>query len=109
MGAPPAITSGQDHRRQQILLSQVRLLYANTYAGVCVTVIAAALLGRLEWGLVPHPLVIGWWVYMGLVSLARCAVALRFSRSSPDPDQTGRWILRFAGVIGLSGLGWGAA
>jgi signal transduction histidine kinase/ActR/RegA family two-component response regulator len=109
MGAPPAITTGQDHRRQQILLSQVRLLYANTYAGVCVTVIAAALLGRLEWGLVPHPLVTGWWVYMGLVSLARCAVALRFSRSSPDPDQTGRWILRFAGVIGLSGLGWGAA
>ena len=55
-------------RRQEILSAQVRLLYANANVGIAVTLFAAALVGRLQWATISHSVIVGWWVYMAVVS-----------------------------------------
>ena len=99
----------QDSRRQQILAAQVRLLYSNANIGAGVTVIAAAVLCGLQWGVVRHPVILGWCLYMFLVSVARLALARRYRRTAPSGIETSRWGARFAIGAGLAGTGWGAA
>ena len=99
----------QDSRREQILSAQVQLLYANTNVGVAITIVAATILGRLQWGFVPNPIVLGWWLYMTLVSGLRYAIARRYSRASPACTDIGKWRAAFAVGAGLAGAGWGGA
>jgi signal transduction histidine kinase/ActR/RegA family two-component response regulator len=99
----------RDQRRQEILLAQVRLLYANTHVGVGVTIIAAAILGQLESRFFSRSVVIGWWFYMALAAAVRYAVARRFRAASPCAIEARRWASLFALGAGFSGIGWGAA
>ena len=102
-----------DSRRQEILSAQVRLLYANANLGVGITILAATMLGFLQWGTVPNFVVTGWWLYMTLVSLSR----LRFGASAIGaPHEGARTLLlaasgevAFAVGAGLAGAGWGGA
>jgi signal transduction histidine kinase/ActR/RegA family two-component response regulator len=109
MGAESAQDVDQNQRRQEILLAQVRLLYANIYPGIGVTVIAAAILGRLQWKFVSHSVVVGWWVYIALTAAARYAVARHLRVASPGATQARRWAALFAIGAGLAGAGWGGA
>src|SRR3954471_12483049 len=95
----------RDQRGQEILLAQVRLLCANLSVGVGVTIIAGALLGYLQWKLISHPVVVGWWVYVALVAALRYALARRFYDASPDGRHTVRWAALFAVGAGLAGVG----
>jgi signal transduction histidine kinase/CheY-like chemotaxis protein len=99
----------QNHRNQEVLSAQVRLLNANTGLAVCVTIITATVLGRLQWGLVSNSLIVRWWAYMALVSAARYAAARRFRDATPSLVETPKWCVGFALSAGLSGAGWGAA
>lgn len=85
----------------------VRLLYTNTNAGICVTVIAALLLGYLEGG-ISHASIQGWLLYMLAVSAARFALAGLYFRSSMVSTRSDMWVIAFAVGAGFSGLGWGA-
>ena len=49
---------GPDSPRAHILAEQVRLLYGNLNVGVGVTLVATTILGRLEWGRAPHPVIL---------------------------------------------------
>src|ERR1019366_6261755 len=101
-----------DSRRQEILSAQVRLLYANANLGVVVTILAATMLGCLQWGTVPNFVVIGWWLYMTLVSLSRFVLAQRYrriSRGCTDIITDSKWRVAFAVGAGLAGAGWGGA
>jgi signal transduction histidine kinase/ActR/RegA family two-component response regulator len=109
MGPESAQDAEQDQRRQEILLTQVRLLYANTYVGIGVTIIAAAILGQLQWKFVSRSVVIGWWVYMVLAAAVRYAVARHFRAASAGATQARRWAALFAIGAGLAGIGWGGA
>ena len=88
---------------------QIRLLYANANLGVGVTILAATILSFLQWRVVPHPTVVGWWLYMTLVAVYRYALALRYRHSSPACTEIGRWRGAFTVGAGLSGAGWGGA
>ncbi len=90
----------QSYRRYPILPAQVRLLYANIDVAVFITVLAATILVRLQWGFIPNSTLIGWWTYMVVVSAARYASARRFRFVSPAAYAVG---------AGLAGAGWGAA
>ncbi len=98
-----------DRSSREILLVQVRLIQANTYLGVCATLLAATILGYLEWEHLSHPVVVGWWAYIGVASAARYATAYRFRIASPALSDGSRWAVRFAIWSGLTGAGWGAA
>ena len=106
--AEPAQANG-DCRRRQILAAQVRLLYGNANVGVGVTLVATSILGRLQWEVVAHPIVLSWCLYMFLVAAGRFTLARRYWRSAPSSLETRRWRAGFAVGAGLAGTGWGAA
>ena len=99
----------QDSGREQVLSAQLRLLYANTTLGVGANLLAATILAGLQWGMVQKSVVIGWWLYMTLVSVVRYAVAWRYSHASPTPRDIGKWRTAITVAVGLTGAGWGGA
>jgi len=109
MGPQPAPQVDREQRKQEILLAQVRLLCANSYVGAIVTLIAAAILGRLEWNFVPHSAVVGWCIYMAVAAALRYAVAHRLRATAAAPMDAPRSARIFAIAAGLAGIGWGGA
>lgn len=99
----------QDIRNEEILSAQIRILYANGKVGVGVTIVAATTLGLIQWRIVPHFVVLGWWLYMVVVSVARCALYLRYKHTSPQYAEVRGWRAAFTVGAGLAGIGWGAA
>ena len=49
----PVVRVNQDPSRERILSAQLRLLYANANVGIGVTILAATILGALQWGIIP--------------------------------------------------------
>jgi hypothetical protein len=98
-----------DSRRRQIRAAQVRLLYSNVNVGVGVTLVAAAILGRLQWGVAPHAVIAGWGLYTVLVSASRFILARLYWRTRASSLETNGWGAAFAIGAGLAGAGWGAA
>jgi signal transduction histidine kinase/ActR/RegA family two-component response regulator len=76
---------------------------------VVINVLAATILGGLQWGIVPPPVVLGWWLYITLVSVARYGLARRYWHASPTPTDVNKWRTVFAVGVALTGAGWGAA
>jgi len=95
--------------KAQLLSAQLRLLYANTNLGVVVNILAATILGGLQRGVVRGSVVLGWWLYISLVSLARFVFGRLYWRTSPHPSDLDKWRIAFIVGVGLSGAGWGAA
>jgi signal transduction histidine kinase/ActR/RegA family two-component response regulator len=94
---------------EQILSEQLRLLYANANLGVAVNLLAATILAGLQWGIVSQPVVIGWWLYIILVAIARFRIARRYWHASPGPEDIARWRNIFTTGVAFAGAGWGAA
>lgn len=92
-----------------MLSAQVRLLFASANLGFAVTVLAADMLVALEWGLVSNSVLLGWWLYMNAVAVARYALARRYRKVAPECPQAQRWLTRFAAGAALTGAGWGGA
>jgi signal transduction histidine kinase len=99
----------RDSRRQEIVWAQVRLLYGNANLGAFVTILAATILGRFQWPVVPHVVVVAWWAYMVLVSASRYALARRFRQVSNECVDVNKWRVAYALCVGLAGMGWGGA
>jgi signal transduction histidine kinase/ActR/RegA family two-component response regulator len=94
---------------EQILSEQLKLLYANANLGVVVNVLAATILAGLQWGIISQPVVIGWWLYITLISIARFVIARRYWHASPGPQDIARWRNIFTTGVAFAGAGWGAA
>ena len=105
----PADAPQRDRGRRQILTAQVRLLYSNANVGVGITLIATVILGRLQWGVVPHPIILGWCLYMFLVSVGRFTLGRLYRVTARSNLETSRWGAAFTIGAGLAGAGWGAA
>jgi signal transduction histidine kinase/ActR/RegA family two-component response regulator len=99
----------RESNKEQLLSAQLRLLYANTNLSVVVNILAATILGSLQRGVVRSTLVLGWWLYIALVSVARFVFGRLYWRTSPNPRDLDRWRIAFFLGAGLSGAGWGAA
>jgi signal transduction histidine kinase/ActR/RegA family two-component response regulator len=97
----------QEERKRQVYAEQIRLLYANANVGVEVTVLVASILAYLQWPVIPHPTVLGWLVYVALVSALRYGLARAYRRPSAKSGKW--WGNAFAVSAGLSGAGWGGA
>jgi signal transduction histidine kinase/CheY-like chemotaxis protein len=99
----------RDSSSEQLLAAQIRLLYGNANLGVVVNIVAAAILGALQWGVISRPTIIGWCLYITVVSIARFAFARRYWRASSRATDLGRWRTVFTLGVGCAGAGWGAA
>jgi len=99
----------REHRTGQVRAEEVRLLYANANAATLVTVVAALVLGGLQWSAVPSSAILGWFAFMLLVSGARFKLARSYSHASTEMKRAAAWETSIAVGAGLSGTGWGAA
>ena len=112
--SPSALSQGAEPARQplrtlQIQAEQVRLLACNVNLGVSVTVVAVAVLGSLQWAVVPHRIILFWGLYMYAVSLGRYLLGRRYRRNRPTPAETNTWNRAFTIVTAMVGTGWAAA
>ena len=111
----PKVRIDQDFRRQQILAAQLRLLDANLNLGLGITILAATILGALQWGIISKSVVLAWWLYMILVSAARYAFSQRYRQASPRSDASsgsvdiGKRSAAFTIGVALAAAGWAAA
>lgn len=99
----------QDSSKEQILSAQLRLLYANADLGVGVSILAATVLAGLQWRVISRPVVIGWWLYMMLVSVVRFAIARRYRNAGSVPNALGRQRIAFTAGVALTSSGWALA
>ena len=99
----------QQQRTRQVRAAQVRLLYSNANTGGAVTIITAPVLSYFQWDVIEHPVVVGWLLYILVVSAARFALTRRYRRASPADTEVNRWGTAFAVGAALAGVGWGAA
>ena len=99
----------QQQRTRQVRAAQVRLLYSNANTGGAVTIITAPVLSYFQWDVIEHPVVVGWLLYILVVSAARFALTGRYRRASPADTEVNQWGTAFAVGAALAGLGWGAA
>jgi signal transduction histidine kinase/ActR/RegA family two-component response regulator len=106
---PPSSQADRDPRRNQVQAAQVRLLYANRDIGGAVTIVATAVLGRLQWNVVPRPVVLAWCLYMIAIAAARVVLATRFTSAAASSVDTRLWGRAFTIGAALAGAGWGAA
>src|SRR3954470_14658228 len=93
-------------REREVRAAQVRLLYENANLGVAVTLFATAVLGCVQWGFVPHQIIVAWCVYMCAVSVARHVLTRRYKRNTRPGAETDWWGSAFAIGAGLAGTGW---
>jgi signal transduction histidine kinase len=103
------IDTKRDLRGRKILAAQLGLLHSNANTGLAITLIAAAILGQLQWAAISHRVIVGWYLYMFLVSAARFAGGRLYLRIPSSRLRTGPWLAAFATGAGLAGAGWGAA
>jgi signal transduction histidine kinase/CheY-like chemotaxis protein len=99
----------RDSSSEQLLAAQLRLLYGNANLGVVVNIVAAAILGALQWGIVSKPTIMAWCLYITLVSIARYFFARRYWQASPSLTDLNRWRTVFTIGVACAGAGWGAA
>ncbi len=99
----------RDSSSPQLLAAQLRLLYGNANLGAVVNIVAAAILGALQWGIVSKPTIMAWCSYITLVSIARYGLARRYWQASPSLTDLSRWRTLFTIGVGCAGAGWGAA
>jgi signal transduction histidine kinase/CheY-like chemotaxis protein len=109
MSPPNEALVGPNRRKGRVRAAQIRLLYENAATGIAVTTIAAPVLGYFQSQFVQYRIVLGWLVYMLLVSAVRFILTRRYWRTSPSYTQTTQWSAAFAIGAGLAGVGWGAA
>jgi len=85
------------------------MLYTNVNDGVVVTVVASTILARLQWAIIQHRIILGWWLCMCMVAAARFALGRRWWRAAPLGVEAKKWDTAFTIGAGLAGTGWGAA
>lgn len=100
---------GEAQRKYQIRAAEIRLLYSSANIGISVTIVAATVLGALQWDVIPHSLVLGWYLYMLVIALARFALVRFYSRTREVAENLDRWGMAFILGAGCSAAGWGAA
>jgi len=97
-------------RDQQILVLQVRTLYAQLPVSVPTQVVGAALLVAAMWGQASRGTLMTWFIVLCAFQLSRLALYWAYQRRGmPDDEDVKRWRAWWAVGGGVSGLIWGSA
>ena len=98
-----------NHEHPQLYEEQVRLLYRNAPVGFVATLINSAILAFILRSFIPHRVLITWFIFITLITIARYAQFVMFRRVSPELSGVGRWGLWFIIGMAVTGMAWGSA
>ena len=101
--------TAKNGEQSDILLEQVRLVFASVPFSATFIPIVSVLLSILLWDTVGHEAILGWLSAIMLVSLFRWWQYWRFQAAQPLPEDTERWWRQALLGAALSGLSWGAS
>ncbi len=91
-----------------IRAEQVKLLYAKAPMALAAILVNVPILVFILWDKVRHAVLVGWLIYMVILSLGRVWLRQEYWRTSPSPIKESRWGTWYLAGIALSGLGWGS-
>jgi signal transduction histidine kinase/ActR/RegA family two-component response regulator len=108
----PPMPAGAEVQRastsQELLAAQLRLLYTNANLSAGINFFVATVLCALQWAVISHIVLGGWWLSIGLITLFRLILASRYRHA---PDDSELLMFRRLYVLGaaINGAVWGAA
>jgi PAS domain S-box-containing protein len=97
-----------DHQ-ENVRAEQVRVIYSQTGTAVVGNLLAGALLGLIEWNVVDHSTILGWFSCLCVITIARILLHRAFLRERPPLDAYAVWGRRYMALLFLSGWAWGAS
>ncbi len=108
LSEPPG-PAGFQERAQSIEAQQVRLLYAQVPTGLVASVLNAGITVFVLWNAVAHPVLIGWFALIVVVTLSRFMLVRMYRRAAPTADCIHLWRTRFITGVAAAGIVWGMA
>jgi signal transduction histidine kinase/ActR/RegA family two-component response regulator len=103
--SPPS----RDLRQRHVDAAETRLLYDNACTGIVATVVIAALLAYAQKDVASTTVVLGWLLYVLLVSAGRYLIVRRYRRASEGEVDSRPWRVAFTVGAALAAAGWVAA
>ncbi|MCP4406147.1 MAG: PAS domain S-box protein [bacterium] len=94
---------------EQVRAEQVRHLYLRLPMAACITLINVTLLTIVQWSAIKHPILLGWWGGMVVITAVRWLIVFLYQRAAPAPADVEPWVTGFFVGTVCAGLGWGAA
>ena len=108
LSEPPG-PAGFQERAQSIEAQQVRLLYTQAPIGLVASVLNAGIVAFVLWNAVAHPVLIGWFTLIVVVTLSRFMLVRMYRRAAPTADCIHLWRTRFIAGVAAASVVWGAA
>src|SRR3990172_13151578 len=87
----------------------VSMLYRLSATDVPIILVAAAITAFAMWGLIDVNLIVIWFVWLGVASVVRYAMARIYRRRQPAAEDAAQWENYFCLASALVGAGWGLA
>lgn len=101
--------SGAEGGSEVLHAEQTKLLYAGLSLSIPVTLANAALLAAVQWPVIDHRIVLGWFSAIVLVSMLRGLTGVAFQRRNATTSRSITWARRFFFGAFSAGFVWSAA
>ena len=93
----------------EYLPERVSMLYRLSGTDVPIILVAASITAFALWGYIGVNLIVGWFVWLGVASTVRYAMARIYRRLQPPAEDAAQWENYFCMASALIGAGWGLA
>ncbi len=97
------------NNKDAIQTALTRQIFATSNLAQMVSMVLAAILAYMQRDVIGTTIVVGWFLLIVAIALARIVLAVSFQRSSDDDDVVMRsWLMKFRLGVLMSGMVWGA-
>ena len=93
----------------EYLPERVSMLYRLSGTDVPIILVAASITAFAMWGYIGVNLIAMWFIWLGIASMVRYAMARIYRRRQPAADDAAQWENYFCLASALVGAGWGLA
>jgi len=93
----------------EYLPERVSMLYRLSGTDVPIILVAASITAFALWGYIGVSLIVSWFVWLGVASTLRYAMARVYRRRQPPAEDAAQWENYFCMASALIGAGWGLA
>jgi len=108
MDNPFLTTKPREERSVLVRAEQIKLAYTSLPTAILGALFVAAILVMVQWPVIEHTLLWGWFTSIALISGIRIWLAYAFKRAAPDPQESEPWGRIFQIITLFAGLAWGS-